>query len=276
MPQRPDKAGGSGSPADRPSERTVLGVCPASDVAALARLLKRPECVFTGTREFERALRREACTRMVVVLPRLADPPGVEWLRSFRRRHMLRQLILVTRRDPDNIAHLTGLTVDGLAWYRQYEAELPWALRQLPGRLGRLRAADTLSRLRRLSAGMRTALLATLEAEVPFRGIAEWAHALHTSVSTLREEFLAELGTHGLTPKTWLDGVWLVDVLEPLPRPADWEDLVRATGRDRRTLQRIVVHVMGSNCTPRDLTSARLAARLVLHVREALYRRGRG
>jgi hypothetical protein len=254
----------------------VLGLCPAHDAPALAQVLKRAEDVFTDARDFDRALRRAACTRMVVVLPRLADPPGIEWLRSFRRRHMLRALILVTRRDPDNIAQLTGLTVDSLVWYRHYEAELPQALRQLPGRLGRLRAADALSRLRRLSADMRSALLATLQVEAPFRSVAEWAGALHTGASTLRDEFLAEFGTHGLTPKTWLDGLWLVDVLESSPRPEDWEDLVRATGRDRRTLQRIVIHVMGSNCKPRDLTSVRLAARLVLHIREALYKRGRG
>jgi len=275
MPRRSSKTGGSGSPANRPPERTVLGLCPAPDVPALARVLKGAERVFTDAREFERALRREACTRMVVVLPRLADPPGIEWLRSFRRRHMLRALILVTRRDPGNVARLTGLAVDGLVWYRYYEAELPQALRQLPGRLGRLRAADALSRLRRLSPDMRSALLETLQIEAPFRSVAEWARALHTGASTLREEFLAELGAHGLTPKTWLDGVWLVDVLESSPRPEDWEDLVRATDRDRRTLQRIVVHVMGSSCKPRDLTSVQLAARLVQHVREALYKRGR-
>jgi hypothetical protein len=51
---------------------------------------------------------------------------------------------------------------------------------------------------------------------------------------------------------------------------------MRATGRDQRTSERIVIEIMGSLCKPTDLTAVRIAARLLQHVEEALHKRGGG
>lgn len=115
--------GSTGSPRRRGSGRggpatTVLGLCPAADEPVLGRILNRREAVFTDVRDFERAMRRGACSTIVVVLPILLEPPGIDWLRRLRRRHMLRTLILVTRREPENTAQFTGLSIDRLVWYQ--------------------------------------------------------------------------------------------------------------------------------------------------------------
>jgi hypothetical protein len=252
---------------------TTLALCPAADRPSLNRMLKSLH-VFTDVREFELALRHTVCSRIIVILPVLSEPPGIDWLRRLRRRYVLQTLILVTRREAENVAHLTGLTVDRLLWYREYASVLPVALRQRPSGTVRGRLAEWLSEVDGLSPSMRNALLASLEVEAPFRGVPAWAAFLNVATSTLGRQFRAELGTHGLHAKAWLDGVWLTFWLEASPRARSYAALARLTGADKRTIERVVSEIVGVQCAPADLTAIGLAARLVDHVQAAVARRG--
>ncbi|MET0397037.1 MAG: hypothetical protein ABW277_09465 [Longimicrobiaceae bacterium] len=218
-------------------------------------------------RGFERAAPAAECS--VVAAERLADEPARSRLAAFKLRHPLHPVVLVTRRDADNVRHLTWLRVEEVVWPDEVDARLGTAVTRArtSGLLHRLAAAFEGSP--DLAVPLRTALACSCRVVPPVHSVARLAQMAGCDRRTLwRYWRMASHGSRALRLEDILHWLLLLRGVSSKVPGHGWTTVASELGVHEHTLGRLAHHLTGR--TLRELAAGGPPAILSLFLHEVL------
>ncbi len=173
--------------------------------------------------------------------------PGFSRVKILRQRHPSMPLVLVPRKDPENLRNLKDVQVCEVVWIRSSATELPPAIELALRQNDRLRLRRVVTENPDIPPLLERALVHLLDTPHPVASQKELAAIIACDPTTLRRQWKETFGAAGLSLKDLLDWNLLVHVAER-PRAGSWAAVAQGFGFHRETLARI----------SRRLTSTRL------------------
>jgi hypothetical protein len=178
----------------------------------------------------------------IVVLP-LLDRSEYASLIAYQAAHPLVPIVLITRRDPDNLLHLKDATVDDVVYLHALQ-ELPGAVRAALERRCLARAARTIEAVTVRDAELLTTLVRACRLPLPPRTVLALAALGGWDRRTLYQRWQKALPT-ARSPHDFLQWLLLLHAARMRLRHRSWKAVARVLGADRRTLEASAGNLVG-------------------------------
>lgn len=184
------------------------------------------------------------CSCSIVAMRAFEDEREVARLRTSRERFPARPLVLVTRRDPENLRRLSTVRAEEVVWVSEMRQRLEAAVRTACAK----QFLDDVSRAvitdEALPPELGRVLRLALESPRPFFAVTELCSAAGVSYSTLKRHW--RQATHGqLTLKRVLDWIAVYRARAMNEPRSSWKEVAQRLEVDPRTLRRISESTMG-------------------------------
>jgi hypothetical protein len=239
-------------------------------VARLRSALASTERMFATDdwQQFEREAATADCA--VIVLEWLHDDAAFKRLSTFKHRLPLHPLILVTRRDADNVRRVKDVFIEEVIWLEDMNKMLRAAIQSARGRGLLYRLMSVFEKADRLPPHVRRALAYACKSEPPVTSVAELARATGCDRRTLWRHW-----HHQFAPPTPLrleDLLHWLLLLRSMNRKApgmSWSDVAAQLSVHEHTLGRLSKQLSGRTLT--ELTAGGQPHLLTLFTRQVLH-----
>ncbi|MEJ7811795.1 MAG: hypothetical protein WKG32_15395 [Gemmatimonadaceae bacterium] len=206
----------------------------------------------------------------VIAVDWLCDDAICTRLFAFHQRFPLHPVVLVTRKDADNVRHLKGLHVQEVVWPSEVAQTLWPAVRRACARDLLHRLAAAFVKAERLSVELRQALVSACWSEPPVRSVTVLAQMVGCDRRTLWRHWRDAAGR--MSPLRLEDVVHWLLLLRAAGRKGPnrgWAVVARELNMHEHTLARSARRLAG--CTLSDLSAAGLPALTTTFVQQVIH-----
>lgn len=226
---------------------TVAFYCPLAELWEACSAAFPEHVIVLGAHRwtrFELLTAQAACG--VVIIPWLRRSPSFGKLAALKLGRPLFPIVLVTRKDADNLRELRSVVVEEVVWLSVLGTELWPAVRLAIARGSLQRLADLIRRADRLPTTLRAGLVHACCAPRPIQSVGELAEIVHQDRSTLWCHWRQSVGTLStLRLKDVVDWITLLRAAAHIAVGRSVSEAAHAIGVHEDTISRIARRLTG-------------------------------